>query len=79
MHSGRRSLIASARSLERLRQLRCGFCERELVDREHALVWIPSSGRGMAKLVCDVCELNLQAVRDRFLSTFLKDEAASPD
>jgi hypothetical protein len=77
MRSGRRSLIAGARSRTRLRELRCGFCERELVDREHALVWIPSTGRGMAKLVCDVCELNLRAVRDRFLGTFLKtDEAA---
>ena len=72
-----RSLIAQARSLERLRELRCGFCERELVDREHVLIWIPSSGRGMAKLVCDVCQVNLAALRDRLLANYVEsDEAA---
>ena len=72
-----RSLIAQARSLERIRELRCGFCGRELVDREHALIWIPSSGRGMAKLVCDVCQVNLAALRDRLLADYVEsDEAA---
>ncbi len=75
MRGGKRSVLARLRSLERLRELRCGFCERELVDRERVLVWIPSYGRDMAKLVCDVCQVNLAAVTDGFLSSFLeKDE-----
>ncbi len=74
---GRRSLISRVRAGERRSELRCGFCERELVDREHALVWIPSTGRGMAKLVCDVCQVNLAALRDSFLASFAEaDEAA---
>ena len=76
MRGGKRSLLASLRSLERLRELRCGFCERELVDRERALVWIPSSGRGMAKLVCDVCEVNLHAVTDMFIASLTKPDEA---
>jgi hypothetical protein len=60
---------------EPLRELCCGFCDRELVDREHVLVWIPSTGRSMAKLVCDVCQVNLRAVTEMFLARE-KDEAA---
>jgi hypothetical protein len=60
-------------ALQRLRELRCGFCERELVDRERALVWIPSGGRDLARLVCDVCEVNLIAVADAFLRGFEAD------
>jgi ribosomal protein L37AE/L43A len=76
MRGGQRSLLASVRARQRLTELRCGFCERELVDREHALVWLPASGRSMAKLACDVCQVNLKAVRDMFLASFLeKDEA----
>jgi hypothetical protein len=76
MGGGRHSLLARLRAHERLRALQCGFCERELVDREHALVWIPAGERDMAKLVCDVCQVNLQAVRDMFIANFLeKDEA----
>jgi ribosomal protein L37AE/L43A len=74
MRGGKRSLIARSRSLERLRDLRCGFCDRELVDREQVLVWIPSSGRDMAKLACDVCQVNLAAVSERFLASFLKPD-----
>jgi hypothetical protein len=77
MRGGGRSMLARMRSLDRLKELRCGFCDRELVDRERALIWIPSTGRDMAKLVCDVCEVNLQSVRDRFLASLMeKDEAA---
>jgi hypothetical protein len=74
MRGGKHSLLGRLRSVQRLRELRCGFCDRELVDRERALVWIPSSGRDMAKLVCDVCEVNLISVRDRFLLSFMETD-----
>jgi ribosomal protein L37AE/L43A len=75
VRGGERSLLARLRARDRRSELRCGFCERELVDRERALVWIPSSGRDLAKLVCDVCEVNLIAVRDAFLASLMeKDE-----